>query len=282
MGPGESSANQLFQPTTKEIDMNRREFVSVMGGVAVLSRATSSFALDGDTTPLYVKGLVIVDMEDSKALRLAFPKAPGHKATLAIVPENGPRRTMTIKGHGLLEAKNVTGSGDPRIFVPELVRMKEFYGNAIKSKASEAPSIITIPYSAIRSVTTSEVSSDRITFVRADNGKEVDSFRPRRVAETIKIELSSAGVLKLDSGKVSIPLQTARELTVEYTPETMTGFDGYRDHFQHFFSYVERPAALDFDVVPQKVGGNSSPTPRVGHHFAMVWPDIFCYPAGIP
>jgi hypothetical protein len=263
--------------------MNRREFMSVVGGTAVLSKVSTSFALDGDVTPLYVKGLVIVDMEDKKALKLAFPKAPGHKATLAIVPENGAPRTMTIKGHGSLEAGSLASSGDPRIFVPELVRMKEFYGNSIKSKASEAPSIITIPYNAIRSVTTSEVSSDRITFVRADNGEEVNTFRPRRVAETIKIELSSAGVLKLDSGKVAIPLQTARQLTVEYTPESMTGFDGYRDHFQHFFSYVERPAALDFDVVPQKVGGGSSaPAPRVGHHFAMVWPDAFCYPAGIP
>jgi hypothetical protein len=262
--------------------MNRRQFMTVMGGAAVLSKVNTSFALDGETTPLYVKGLVILDMEDSKALKLAFPKAPGHKATLAIVPENGATRTMTIKGHGSLDAKNLTSSGDPRIFVPELVRMKEFYGNSIRSKANDAPSIITIPYNAIRSVTTSEVSSDRITFVRADNGKEVNTFRPRRVAETIKIELLSAGILKLDSGKVAIPLQTARELTVEYTPESMTGFDGYRDHFQHFFSYVERPAALDFDVVPQKVGGSTAPTPRVGHHFAMVWPDAFCYPAGIP
>ncbi len=262
--------------------MNRRDFLSVMGGVAVMSKVNPAFALDRDTTPLYVKGLVILDMEDSKALRLAFPKAPGHKATLAIVPETGSNRTMTIKGHGSLEARNPASPEDPRIFVPELVRMKEFYGTSIRSRVNEAPSIITIPYNAIRSVTTSEVSSDRITFVRADNGKEVESFRPRRVAETIKIELSSSGILKLDNNKVSIPLETARELRLEYAPETMTGFDGYRDHFQHFFSYVERPAAMDFDVVPQKVGGNSAPTPKVGHHFAMVWPDAFCYPAGIP
>ncbi len=262
--------------------MNRRDFLSVMGGVAVLSKASTSFALDGGTTPLYVKGLVILDMEDSKTLKLAFPKAPGHKATLSIVPENGSSRTMTIKGHGSLESKNLITSSDPRIFVPELVRMQEFYGKSVRSRVNEAPSIISIPYNAIQSVTTSEVSSDRITFVRADNGKEVNSFRPRRVAETIKIELSSSGILKLDNNKVSIPLETTRELRVEYAPETMTGFDGYRDHFQHFFSYVERPAALDFDVVPQKVGGNSAPMPSGGHHYAMVWPDAFCYPAGIP
>jgi hypothetical protein len=283
MGSERSIHRTTSQSQKKEIAMNRREFLSVMGGAAVLSTVNTSLALDGNITPLYVKGLVIFDMDDKKALKLAFPKAPGHKATLAIVPANGSSRTMTIKGHGSLEAKDLlASSADPRIFVPELVRMKEFYGASIKSRANAAPSVITIPYASIRSVTTSEVSSDRITFVRADNGKEVETFRPRRVAETIKIDLSSASVLKLDNGKVSIPLETARELRIDYAPETMTGFDGYRDHFQHFFSYVERPAALDFDVVPQKVGGNSAPTPRVGHHFAMVWPDPFCYPAGIP
>ena len=32
--------------------------------------------------------------------------------------------------------------------------------------------------------------------MRTDNGEEVTSFRPRQVAETIKIDLSSAGILK--------------------------------------------------------------------------------------
>src|SRR5205823_13221134 len=112
------------------------------------------------------------------------------------------------------------------------------------------PGVISIPRNAIRSVTTSEVSPVRYTFLRSDTGEEVTSFRPRQVAETIKIDISSSGTLKLDDGKVNIPLETARELRVEYAPEKLEpGFDPYADHFGHYFSYIERPAALDFDVI---------------------------------
>src|SRR5205823_8493036 len=194
----------------------------------------------------------------SDLIRIGFPKAPGHKATLSIVPQTGAKRVIAIKGNGAVEAPLVASS-DPKIFVPEIVRMKEFYGDAVKSHVDKCPSVISIPKTAIHSVTTSEVSPSRYTFVRADNGEEVNSFRPRQVAETIKIDLSSAGILKLDEGKVNIPLETARELRVEYTPEKIEpGFDPYRDHFGHYFAYVERPAALDFDVIPRRISGGTS------------------------
>src|SRR5207247_11228995 len=109
---------------------------------------------------------------------------------------------------------------------------------------------------AIRSVTVTELTAARYTFVPTDTGEEVSIFRPRQLADAIKIELSSAGTLKLDDGKVSIPLETARELRVEYTPERATT-DPLTDHFHHYFPYIERPAAGDFDVVPRKVGAAS-------------------------
>jgi hypothetical protein len=262
--------------------MNRREFLSVMGSATVLSTVNTNLGLAATTTPLYLKGLVLVDLGNTEFLRIGFPKAPRHKATLAIVPQNGSRRTITIKGNGSLDATNLASSDAPRIAVPELVRMKEFYGASVKSRVDQCPSVITIPFSAIQSVTTAELSEERYTFVRADNGEEVNSFRPRRIAETIKIDLSSAGVLKLENGKVSIPLESTRELRVEYAPESLADFNAYHDHFQHYFSYVERPAALDFDVVPKKLGGSSSPTPNVGNRFMMIEPDSFCYLAGVP
>src|SRR5438445_9305939 len=161
--------------------------------------------------------------------------------------------------------------------------MKEFYGNSVKSHVAQCPSVISIPSGAIRSVTTVEVSKARYTFVRADNGEEVNSFRPRQIAETIKIDLSSTGVLKLDDGKVNIPLETARELRVEYTPEKVEpGFDAFADHFGHYFSYVERPPALDFAVVPKRISGNSSPTPKVGHHFMMLDEYVVCFLTAVP
>jgi hypothetical protein len=262
--------------------MNRREFLSVLGGVSAVSMLNPNVALAADTTSLYVKGLVMFDFENPDVLRLGFPKAPGHKATLAILPEAGEKKLLTMKGHGTVDARNVALDGEPKIFVPELVRMREFYGDSVKSKVDQCPSVISIPCTAIRSVSTAELSKARYSFSRADDGREVNTFRPRQVAETIKIELSSAGTLKLNSGKVSIPLQTAKELRMEYAPERIDGMDAYADHFHHYFSYVERPAALDFDVVPKKLGANSKPTPKVGHHFMMFdfWP--YCFPLALP
>ena len=268
--------------------MNRRDFLSVLGGGAVSVTGVSAFASTSedkspaDVTSLYVKGLVMMDLGDPSVVRLGFPKAPGHKATLTILPQNGTRRILPIKGNGSVEARGVA-STDSKIFVPELVRMKEFYGEGVKGHVDKCPSVISIPSAAIRSITTSQVSKARYTFVRADNGEEIVSFRPRQIAETIKIDLSSASILKLDNGKVNIPLDTARELRVQYEPEKIdSGYDPYVDHFGHYFSYVERPAALDFDVVPQKIGGNSAPTPKLGHHFMMTDEYAACFIAAVP
>src|SRR5437867_12607018 len=180
--------------------INRRDFLTVLGGGAVSVTGVSAFASTSsdkspsDVTSLYVKGLVLLDLGNPHLIRLGFPKAPGHKATLSVVPQNGTRRTIAIKGNGSVEARGVA-SADPKIFVPEVVRMKEFYGEGVKSHVDKCPSVISIPRTAIRSITTTEVSKARYTFVRADNGQEVNSFRPRQVAETIKIDLSSASVL---------------------------------------------------------------------------------------
>ena len=268
--------------------MNRREFMSVLGGVSAFSAASMinvpAFAeagLTSKTTSLYVKGLVMFDFENPDFVRLGFPKAPGHKAILSIVPQNGSKRTLAIKGNGSVEAP-IVASANLKIAVPELVRMKEFYGSSVKSRVDQCPSVITIPSTAIRSVTTAEVTKARYTFVRTDNGKEVDTFRPRQIASAIKIDLSSAGTLKLDSGKMNIPLETARELRVEYTPERADSMDPFVDHFHHYFAYVERPAALDFDVVPRRLGAGSTPTPRVGHHFAMLDYVVFCDLIAVP
>src|SRR5688572_1443766 len=103
--------------------MNRREFLSVMGGATVLSTVNTTMAIGATTTPLYLRGLVIVDFGNPELLRIGFPKAPRHKATLAIVPQNGAGRTMTIKGNGSLQATNLMSFDAPRIAVPELIRM---------------------------------------------------------------------------------------------------------------------------------------------------------------
>jgi hypothetical protein len=267
--------------------MNRREFLNVLSGVSAASMiGATAFASSSadrtavDVTSMYVKGLVMVDLGNPEFIRIGFPKAPGHKATLSIVPQNGAKRTIAIKGNGQVEAPGIA-SADPKIFVPEIVRMKEFYGDAVRSHVDKCPSVISIPKTAIHSVTTSEVSPSRYTFVRADNGQEVNSFRPRQIAQTIKIDLSSAGTLKLDGGKVNIPLETAREMTVEYAPEKVDpGFDPYTDHFGHYFDYIEKPAALDFNVIPKKVSGGSISTPHAGNQFLDGY--AICFVAAVP
>ena len=268
-------------------EMNRREFLSVFGGATAVSMAIPALAsssvtdkLASDVTSLYVKGLVMVDLGNPDLIRLGFPKAPGHKATLSVVPQNGIKQVLAIKGHGAIEAKPIVAS-NTKIVVPELIRMKEFYGDDVKSHVDKCPGTISIPRSAIRSVTATELTAARYTFVRTDTGEEVTSFRPRQLADAIKIELSSAGTLKLDDGKVSIPLETARELRVEYTPERATT-DPLTDHFHHYFPYIERPAAVDFDVVPRKVGAASSPTPHVGHQFMMFDAFSVCSLVAVP
>src|SRR5262245_27516795 len=262
--------------------INRRQFFTALGTATAVSMAIPAFASTStadrpatDVTSLYVKGLVMVDLGNPELIRLGLPKAPGHKATLSFVPRNGTRQVLAIKGHGTIEAKPIASS-DKAIVVPELIRMKEFYGNDVKSHVDKCPGSISIPRSAIRSVNATELTSARYTFVRTDTGEEVTSFRPRQVADAIKIELSSAGILKLDDGKVNIPLETTRDLRVEYTAERIDAADPFADHFHHYFPYIERPAALDFDVVPKKVGAQSSPTPHAGHHFMMLDATILC------
>jgi hypothetical protein len=251
------------------IALNRREFLAVVGGasaVSVLGMRTPAIA--ETTTPLYIKGLMMVSFEDAQVLRIGFPKAMGHKATLSIQPVNGARRIVNIKGNGKLEFTTWSNS-EPRIHVPELVRMKEFYGESIRSRIETCPSVLSIPYSAILSVTTHEVSKDRWTFVRSDNGEEVSTFRPRHVAESLKIELSSAAMLRLNNGTVNLSLDTAKELWAEYLPETPESARA-ADHFVHYFAYMERPAAADFQVVPKKLTGSTSNMPSVGNRFAMI------------
>ena len=271
--------------------MNRREFISALGSVSAIAMAipqamasTTADALARDVTFLHVKGLVMVDLGNPDVVRLGFPKAPGHKATLSIVPANGRKQTMTLKGRGVIDV-NAIAAANNKILVPELIRMKEFYGDDVKSRVDECPGVISIPRNAIRSVTATELTAARYTFVRADTGKEVTSFRPRKLADAIKIELSSARTLKLDNGDV-IPLETARELRVEYTPDKTGTADPFADHFQHYFPYIERPAALDFDVVPKKVSAVGTaaarPVPHAGHRFMMLDNVAVCSLIAVP
>jgi len=260
--------------------MNRRDFLTVLGGASVVSVAGLRPVFAESTSSLYLNGLVMLSFEDA-GLRIGFPKAPGHKATLQIMPVHGSSRTISLRGNGAVETK-ATAAGNPRIAVPELVRMSEIYGRDVHARFEKCPYVIEIPYSAIKSVTTSKVTKDRWTFVRGD-GQEIDTFRPRQVAETIRLELSSDSVLKLDGGKTSIALADTQEIYTRYAPDAKdVKPDMIIDHFAHYFQYVDRPPAADFVVVPKKVTGFATGAPRkVGNQFMMIESSPLCYLVGM-
>jgi hypothetical protein len=258
--------------------MNRRDFLSVVGGAGLVSLAGyhPAFAATEQTTSLYLGGLIMVSFEKD-SMRIGFPQAPAHKATLKIVPVNGVTRTIPIKGNGLLESHGTVTSR--KVFAPEAVQASEIYGNDVKARFEKCPSVIEIPYSAIKSITTAKVSKDRWTFVRSDNNQEIDTFRPRQIAESLKIELLSNSVLKLDGGKTTVKLDSTQEMLANYAPAPKDiSPNMYADHFVHYMQYIERPPAADFMVVPKKLTGiTSSATPKIGNQFMMYEETPFCY-----
>src|SRR6185295_4595841 len=202
--------------------MNRRNFVTAMGGAtaaASILNLKTILGASGTTTPFYLKGLVMVSFEDSLVLRLGFPNAPGHKGTLAVIPQSGSSRNINMKGKSTVDGSAVGSAQANRFVIPELVRMREFYGESIRSRIGECPTVVSIPYTAIKSIVAVELSPKPYTFVRRDTGAEVASFRVRKIAETLKIELASDGVIRIDGGKTSIALSQTRELHAEFAPE---------------------------------------------------------------
>jgi hypothetical protein len=264
--------------------MNRRSFLTAVAGAtgAAASLTCNAFAAGG-TIAFYAKGLILISFEDDRVLRLGFPKAPGHKATLSVIPQNGSQRALNLKGRYTVETPTIT-TGKPDYKIPELIRMQELYGKDIHSRADECPTVIAIPYAAIQSMTTVETSPTRYTFVRADNGQEIPTFRPRKIAETLRIDLSSNAVMKLDGGKTPLALSTTKEIHAEYAPEdpsSLAGIDAFTAHFPHYNAYLDRPAGAKFDVLPKNLGITASASPKIGNNFAPIWPYYVCFLVGV-
>jgi len=255
--------------------MNRREFISVIGGATVASRAIQTAGASERTTDLFLNGLLLISFEE-EGLRIGFAKAPGHKGILRIVPLDGPAQTVAIKGNLRFDSGKGL-HGRPNVFAPEAVQMSEIYGSGVKANFDRCPTIIDIPYTAIKSITSNDLTRDRWTFVRADNKQEIDSFRPRRIAEGLKLELLSNGVLKLDGEKTVVQLSSTQEVVCNYAPEPKDVYpDMYIDHFAHYMQHLQLPPAADFRVEPKKItGANQTPTPRVGNHW--IPGTIFCF-----
>jgi hypothetical protein len=220
---------------------------------------------------VYVRGLAMLQLEDRENLRIALPDAPRHHATITLIMHDGKKRVLPFKGHGALQVADPSNAV-PVVKVPEVVRMKEFYGSKITPLLDRSPNMISIPWAGIRRVATEKVSDGRYTFVRKDTGKEVETFRPRQIAESVRIELSSSGALDFGGSKAKIGLEGVKAVWIEYLPEDMTRGNPYLEHFHHYLHYVDRPSGHRFDVEPKRLTGTAKATARVGNSF---WFDVY-------
>ena len=209
-----------------------------------------------------------------------LPDAPGHKATITFVMNDGKRHVVPFKGHSTIKTSQAESS--PAVVrVPELVRLKELFGSGITPVLERAANRVSIPWSSIRTVSTEKVSASRFTFVRKDNGEEIETFRPRNVAETIRIQLTSLGQLDFDRLRSGIEIGNVREIWIEQVPKSVDAADMYQQHFHHYLHYIDRPAGKTFDVEPRKVSGAVSQSmPRVGQSF-WIGGEVLCEPVRI-
>ena len=257
--------------------MKRREFLSVAGGAVAISMLPSSSLLAADqTTPFHVRGLAMLSMSDPRYLRIALPKAPHHAATLVVTPSGGEPTETRIEGNGAIEGI-AAGGIKPEIRLPEVIHIRELYRDAI-AKLDESPSIISIPWSAVRSMSTDVVSDDRWTFVFKDTGEEVNSFRPRKIAESIKVDLVSNATLTMNGGKVSVPLADVQAVRTDFTP-TRGDMGAFEEHFAHYMPYVSTTEVAQ--VVPKKLGRQRTAPVRVSglasSFAARAWPWAACF-----
>ena len=228
---------------------------------------------------VFVRGLLMLQLEQKDGLHVILPDAPGHKATITFVMNDGKRFVVPMKGHSTIQTSQPEQS--PAVVkVPELIRLKELFGTGITSVVGRAPNNVSIPWSSISSVTTQEVSTARFTFVRKDNGEEIETFRPRNIAETIRIQLTSIGQLDFKPLKSDIDVEKVKEIWIEQVPKNLDSADMYRDHFHHYLHYIERPAGQNFEVEPRKLSGASTSTARFGQSF-WIGVDILCDPVAV-
>lgn len=262
--------------------MNRREFSVTAAGLTAFSLMSGGFRLAAAragerTTPFFVKGLAMVSFGDTN-LQIALPKAPHHAATLGVVPSGGGDAISTpLHGNGRLIA-SASGGQKPEVRVPSLVDVRELYPHAV-ARIENSPTIITIPWSRIASVTAETLSEERWTFVEKATGNEVVTFRPRKLAESLRFDLLSAGTFEIND--TTLDLGDVDQISTDFVPTTNdTG--GYTDHFHYYMPYLELEAGAP-ELEPRELTrrARNRPVPSgVGNAFAAarVWPWNVCFP----
>lgn len=241
----------------------------LLAAISVFTVCFMSFAgqPDAPSSPVvFVQGLLMLQLEQADGLHIAVPAAEGHIASITFVMQDGQRHSIPFKGHSVVQMTGTTAS-TPVVKVSDLVRMKELYGDGFRVRMERSTNSISIPWNSIAMVSTERVTNARYTFVRRDNGEEIVAFRPRNIAESIRIDLSPSGQLKSGLAKGRIDLGGVREIRIEQQPTEMSGMDAYAEHFDSYLRYIDRPAGLNFDVEPRKLSGAGTYFPHVGQSF---------------
>jgi hypothetical protein len=258
------------------------------GGATALSLAGASsrtlWAAEttAPTIPFYMKGLAMVSFRDPDHLTIALPEAPHHAGTLNVTARAGTITQHALKGDGRLTGSE-GANPKPDLRIPSLVDVQELYPGA-RPRLENSPTVITIPWSAVAAVSEASLSEDRWTFVTRETEEEVITFRPRKVAESLRFDLVSSGVLRVNDGDVSVDLGEVQEISTEFVP-TSHDTGGFTDHFAFYMPYVDVGANAP-DIKPQQVGASPMPTPTpmpaLGHSFApagaRMWPYSLCFP----
>jgi hypothetical protein len=266
--------------------MNRRDFVYLSATGLLVSRyAVAAGAQTRPTTPLYVRGLAMVKFNDADYLQVALPSAPHHAATISTYPlGRGPEgedplagepTTRRLEGH--VSVRGIApGGANPGIRLPEVIQIRELYPGSV-GNFEDSPTVISIPWTAVRAISADILSEDRWTFVWADSGDDVLTFRPRKVAESIRIDVLSEAVLHIGE-RNEIPLGDVSAARTDFVPEHADMGD-FTDHFSYYMPYIETPGATR-PVEPQKVGAGQE-LARIPAHgnaaFGRMWPIFACF-----
>ena len=249
--------------------------------VFLASLASGSLASERQTEgpALIVSGLIMVSVDGPESLQIVVPEAPGHNATISIVGRNGDNRVLPLaKGVAMLTAL-APGTTKPVVRLPELVRARELYGGDVRVRLTDARTIVSVPWPAVAGVSAASVTRQRYTFVSADTGEEVQTFRPRQIAESIRIDLTSTGNLKIGKN-APIDFGDAKEIHIDYSPKNPHP-DQFEEHFQHYLHYLELPTGRINPVRPQSMSPAQAHLRRHPMINALFPPYYFCYTMGI-
>jgi hypothetical protein len=210
---------------------------------------------------MYLKGRIVLSFQNRDVLQIVLARGPGFATTCSITSRSGNTNTTVLSSGGWIDTEDVPWPA-PQIEVPELVELSEIYGGGIRLKTNKHSSVISVPLSRIRRLAAHRATSELYSFVRADTGLAIESFRPRRLAESVALDLARNAVLCLDDG-MSIPLESAREIWIE-SDRANSHPDMFGDHSLHDFECIDGSSQQDFVVIPRRVEDLSSWIPEGG------------------